>query len=201
MLIKSDKQMIEEEPWHRHSCPTMSGNFIVGEQGCSSKRGRKPKWKHGLRKHKHQYRFAKQNSPYKFNWKSRPPVLCPDNREKVPTCVSAVISVANEHVRRFVRLKAKGFCKTTHFTNTQQPGQSVWVHARIWLHVSHGCVFVLFFPLSVQVDIIYCIIHAGLQSETQREAAPLQTWLLLPCPAPGRHQASPSHLNYSWHCL
>lgn len=27
---------------HRHCCPTMSGNFIVGEWGRSSKQGRKP---------------------------------------------------------------------------------------------------------------------------------------------------------------
>lgn len=64
MLIKRDKPMIEV-PQHRHSCPTMSGNFIVGERGRSSKRGRKPKWKQGLRKHKHQYSSAKDNSPYK----------------------------------------------------------------------------------------------------------------------------------------
>lgn len=30
----------------------------------------------------------------------------------------------------------------------------------------------------------------------QRGAAPRQTRLLLPCPAPGRHPASPSHFNY-----
>lgn len=33
--------------WNRHSCPTMSGNFIVGERSRSSKLGRKPKWKRG----------------------------------------------------------------------------------------------------------------------------------------------------------
>lgn len=36
---------------------------------------------------------------------------------------------------------------------------------------------------------------------TKREAAPRRTWLLLLCPAPGRHQAPPSHFNYGWHCL
>lgn len=64
MLINSDKQRVEWQPWHRRSSPTMSGNFIVGG---GSKRGRKPKWKPGLRKHKQQYSFAKHNSSYKFN--------------------------------------------------------------------------------------------------------------------------------------
>lgn len=53
----------------------------------------------------------------------------------------------------------------------------------------------------VPADIIYSIVPAGLQAEAQRGAAPHQTWLLLLCPAPGRHRASPSHFNYGWHCL
>lgn len=75
----------------------------------------------------------------------------------------------------------------------------------VWVLIS-GCRFstgVDFCCLSlfVPADIIYSIIPAGLQSEAQREAAPRRTWLLLLCPAPGRHQASPSHFNYGWHCL
>lgn len=195
LIVKSDKRMIEEEPWHRHSSPTVSGNFIVGERGCSSKRGRKPKWKHGLGKHKHQYRFAKHNNPFWFNWKRRPPVLCPKNREKVPTCMSAVVSVAKEHAHCFVPLHAKGFCKTTHFTKIWKAGKSARARSYQAARFALLCAFALFFPLFVQADIIYCIFRAGLQSETQREAAPLKTWLLLVCSAPGRHQASPSHLK------
>lgn len=67
--------------------------------------------------------------------------------------------------------------------------RSVWV----WI-----CVVCPFF---VPADIIYSIVQAGLQSEAQREAAPRRTWLSLLCLAPGRHQASPSHFNYGWHCL
>lgn len=76
-------------------------------------------------------------------------------------------------------------------------------HARVSLHVKYGCGFTL---------APYCVSWhdsqhhpswsaVALQSEAQREAAPHRVWLLLPCPAPGRHQASPSHSNYSWHCL
>lgn len=72
--------------------------------------------------------------------------------------------------------------------------------------LASGCMFnmgVDLYCLStfVPADIIYGIVQAGLQSEAQKGSAPHQTWLLLLCPAPGRHQASPSHFNYGWHCL
>lgn len=38
-------------------------------------------------------------------------------------------------------------------------------------------------------------------SAVQREAATHRTRLLFRRPAPGRHQASPSHFNCGWHCL
>lgn len=66
MFTTSENEMTRGVPWHRHSCPTMSGNVIAGERRRSSKQGRKPKWKQGLRKHKHQYNFAKDNSPLQF---------------------------------------------------------------------------------------------------------------------------------------
>lgn len=65
-----------------------------------------------------------------------------------------------------------------------------------------GCVFsvgtgiVCLFLVSA--DVIYGIVRAASHKERQ---LPCQTRLLLPCPAPGRHPASPSHFNYGWHCL
>lgn len=138
LIIKSDKQMIEEEPWHRHSSPTMSGNFIVGERGCSSKRGRKPKWKHGLGKHKHQYRFAKHNNPFWFNWKRRPPVLCPNNREKVLACqlwflLQKNMNIALLHLMQKASVRRLASQKYEKLVRVQE-------HACIWLHVLHCCV-------------------------------------------------------------
>ncbi len=68
-----------------------------------------------------------------------------------------------------------------------------------------GCMFKMGVDLNcfstfVPADMIYSMVQAALQSNAQREAAPHQTWLLPPCPAPGRHRASPSHFNYGWHC-
>lgn len=74
---------VQVNPWNDHQkarsksedypdtdtpCPTLSGNFIVGDARTQFKAwGRKPKWEQGLRKHKHQYSFAKHNIPLKFN--------------------------------------------------------------------------------------------------------------------------------------
>ena len=85
-------------------------------------------------------------------------------------------------------------------------GQPIHVHnkqnsvcAGVWQYVSHHVC--LLGPFSCRLT-WFTVLTVLVCSQRHKDGAAChRTWLLPPCSAPDGHPASPSHFNYSGHCL